>query len=225
MKYPAFILLLLISITVQGQTTIFPKIVANQSRKMVKGSFTESQQWLRKVKYLGPAKDTIYLSEDNYSIIESNILPLAIQKTLDHYSFECENCINIAVDTTQILALFEAEWKKNKLRDINYQSYPVLIENMSDSIYKIGFGHNVRILVEALDTDNTWKPIETHFMYRCGTGLTDLYLHGHQIACVLVPIYHGNFKTLLRLNLNNHFSKPFLGSINRKQFNKPIGIF
>ncbi len=225
MKYIVSILLLFFSFSLQGQTATFPKIVAVQNDKIVKRQFNESQQWYRRIKYIGIAKDTIQLSEDSDSITENNIIPIALHRRLENYNFECNDCININVDTSQILTLFEVEWRRSKLKDIHYRSYPVVIENKSDSLYKIGFGQNVRIILEALDADNTWKPIEIPYMYRCGTGLTDLYLQGHQIACVLIPIYYGDFRTQLRLKLNNHFSKPFSASINKKQFTKPKGAY
>lgn len=227
MKYLITITILFVSIAAQGQLDSFPKVVAFQTHKAVKRVFKESQVWYRKVKYIGVYKDTIHLSDHSDSLIENNdnTIPISLYRRFDNYSFECADCIDIKVDTSQILTLLEVEWKRNRLKDIYYKSYPVIIENKSDSLYKIGFGKNVRIILEALDADGMWKPIEIPYMYRCGTGLTDLYLQSHQITCVLIPVYYGEFRTQLRLRLNNHLSKPFSASISSKQFNPPKEVY
>jgi hypothetical protein len=220
LKYLLIISFLTIGIISNGQSQNFPTVLSIKKNKTVEREFNESKQWFREVKYIGLRKDTLFLSEDNYSVIENNEIPAETARRLYYYNFDCDNCINIEVDTNQILPLSTVEWKRNNLFEEFYKSYPVIIENKSDSLYKIGFGLNVRVIVEALDIDNLWKAIEIPYMYKCGTGLEDLYLQSHQIACILIPKYKGEFRTQLRLRLNENLSKPFWGSINRKQFKK-----
>ena len=110
------------------------------------------------------------------------------------------------------------DWKRRRLIRRYYASYPVLIKNNSNRLFNIGYGLNVNIVAEALDMDSLWKPIEGHFTYDCGTGLTDLYLMPDEVACILFPKYSGSYKTKIRLKLKGNISEEFNATINPSQF-------
>lgn len=112
------------------------------------------------------------------------------------------------------------------------KSYPVLIYNNSNS--DLYFGTNpIKIIQEALDVDNKWKPIEfTYEMPGCGVTSSIICYRikpKHYLATAVIK-YTGDFKTKIRLNyLRGYkvfYSNEITGYINRSQFNpKPAEDF
>ncbi len=103
----------------------------------------------------------------------------------------------------------------NELNNVEYfHSNILIIQNISDSNLIIGYGYQIPIIIEALDENKNWIKIEKFHYYECGVGLHYIQMKDKEIACFVIPKYHGNYKTLLRFKLGNNFSKPFEGEIN-----------
>ena len=189
-----------------------------------KGKYTESKRaesWEKRILYLGKHKDTIRLTYSRDTIEQLLYYTFKDATEVKHYYYhprDPDKGLQILVDTTQIILLSDYCWKESKLVRQNYFSFPIFLKNNSDSLYRIGFEVNVPILLEALDSNKLWRPIERFFTYKCGTGRSYAYLKPNEYACVLIHRYRGNFKTQLRLRLGNITSKQFSGEINKEQF-------
>jgi hypothetical protein len=136
------------------------------------------------------------------------------------YPWLPDSSIDFFINENQEAILEEYDYKKQRYS--HYHGQTLIIRNKLDSSIIVGFGYDIPIIIEAMDKDGKWKPIETRHMYGCGVGLHYILLRQFEIACIIVPIYKGNFETLLRFKLNNNYSKPFKGTINIEQFDKRL---
>ncbi len=177
------------------------------------------QMWERNVQYLGRIIDTIEIVkiEDLRIPIGENKI-LISEKSRNEYS-KYGNCkLEIYVDTLQKATLLKNESVLYKRINVAYKAFPIFILNKSNETTIIGTGYNIPIILEALDRDNIWKPIEAQYIHDCGVGLEYLLLKENNLVCVLCPIYIGDFKTKLRYKLGSNYSNEFIGTINREQF-------
>lgn len=173
--------------------------------------------------YIGKDADTIYI---NYF---EPPLPLGVDTTIqtlrskinpsENYSLDWETPkkleyweiakIEIKIDTTQIIKNIGHEY---------FKAYPVMLKNYGKDTAYIGHETNIALIVEAKNKKGNWQAIEKHDMYGCGVGLRTIFLPSKYIAITSVSIYHGDFKTDLRLRIWNNYSKSFKGNINIQQF-------
>ncbi len=172
---------------------------------------------------MGKYKDTITIHTlvdlrdpigDNTILIEADT-----NKLYADYAF---SKLDIIIDTLQNVILKEYEWWEENGGYKYYKAHPIIIHNKTDSITKVGYGFNIPVILEAMDIDKIWKPLEGQFAYDCGVDLEYILLKQNEILCVLVPIYSGDFKTKLRYRFGNNLTKEFFGTISRQQF---ISIF
>jgi hypothetical protein len=101
--------------------------------------------------------------------------------------------------------------------------YPVYIVNQTPNTKLfIGKDSHVFAIQEALDEEDYWRPIEGQRIIMCGNGYWGLKIHSDEFITVLFPKYEGDFKTKLRVRIQNrdiiYVSMPFDGVINRSQF-------
>lgn len=107
----------------------------------------------------------------------------------------------------------------------NYIYYPVYFVNSTNS-KKVFFGKDRYVfgIQEARDKADygAWRPIESRGFDFCGNGHWGLIVHPKESVVVLMKKYDGNYKTEMRVRFevgeNIFVSKPFLGSIDEKQF-------
>jgi len=202
-----------------GQQSYNPKVIGLTKKKTSKVNSLNQIAWKRNVRYLGVHKDTMIIDSLNFRFTPTN--PFIIRADM-HKFYGKENFLttplSVAIDTTQTISTSDFCYSNNNYKTKFFESFPVFIENGTDSLALIGFGSKVNIIVEALDTDNIWKPIEKRFIYKCGNGLYYIYLKPNEICCTLIPVYNGDFSTQLRLNINNSYSKPYFGHIYKSQF-------
>lgn len=104
-------------------------------------------------------------------------------------------------------------------------AYPVLFYNNTNKKIPLGTGNlEIKIIQEAKDIDNKWKPIE--FNNSVGTCLSpsNLLLEPKHYTASAVIKYKGNFKTRIRVKYfdgkNVYYSNEINGTINRSQFNQ-----
>jgi hypothetical protein len=103
-------------------------------------------------------------------------------------------------------------------------AYPVYIVNSTDSIIVVtNEMHLLKLIQEAKDPDNNWKPVE-HYDYLNGDFRfsTPVILYPGHFIMTKIFKYSGNYKTMIRLKFRNGntiiYSDPFFGSINKEQF-------
>lgn len=101
--------------------------------------------------------------------------------------------------------------------------YPVYMVNQTpDAKAVIGKDDHAFGLQEALDKDGQWRPIEATMSEFCGVGHWRLKVHSQEFITLLFPKYSGNFKTKIRVRINNgdnvFISKPYDGTISESQF-------
>ncbi|MEO6229228.1 MAG: hypothetical protein ABJB11_12265 [Ferruginibacter sp.] len=213
------IVLFFLSIISFGQSLGYPKIIRLTKKKTFKINTAHQIAWERQVRYLGVYKDTIKIDSANFRYSPTN--PFITKSDL--YKFYGKGNflttpLTLSLDTTQIISTSEFCYPNGDLKTKYFESFPVFIKNMTDSLASIGFGSKVNIIVEALDTDKVWKPIEKRYVYKCGNGLHYIYLKPGEICCALIPKYKGDFLTQLRLNINNSYSEPYFGHVSKSQF-------
>ena len=173
----------------------------------------------RAVQYLGPYKDTIRLqsiSNLGSAIGDNKVLIEGSNK--NDFAYFTNGKLKVIFDPLNRTTLEEYEWWTKNKEYKYYKAFPIIISNESDSITIVGYGYNIPIILEALDKDKVWKPVEMRYIYDCGVGLEYILLKPNEILCVLAPIYKGNFKTKLRYRLGNSMSPEFTGKISAKQF-------
>ncbi|ULQ55842.1 hypothetical protein KJS94_14425 [Flavihumibacter rivuli] len=173
----------------------------------------------RVVQYLGPFKDTITIEpipDKSVAIGDNKVL---IDDTVrNKYAYYTNGKLKISIDPLTHVTLEEYEWWSKKPEYKYYKANPIIIHNETDSTTIVGYGYTIPIVLEALDIDKVWKPVEIRYIYDCGIGLEYILLKPKDIMCVLAPVYGGDFKTKLRYKLGNSLSSEFVGQISRRQF-------
>ncbi len=130
----------------------------------------------------------------------------------------------ITIDTSRTIGSPMGIWEYYKRPEYRNEkmTYPVFIDNVSNDTLIIGFGNILPIIIEAKDKEDNWKPIQSRFIYDCGTGLTEFYLPPNQIAITAMKIFTGHYRTKLRLAFgysnNVIYSNEIDGQINIGQF-------
>lgn len=146
-------------------------------------------------------------------------------KITDDFKRPDTKCLAISVDTSRKIgspmSIYE-DYEKREYRD-EMLAYPVCIENIGADTLAVGYGDIFPIVMEAQDENRLWRPIQSPFMYFCGTDLTDLYLAPDQIAITAMKLFDGNFRTKLRLAYgpagSTIYSNEIDARINKEQFN------
>ena len=127
---------------------------------------------------------------------------------MDNRDFKRRDSANllIKIDTTQIIS------------NDGRKAFPVLIQNATKDTIYIGYGNQIPIITEAKSKNGEWKPIEEHFTYMCGVGLHSIILPPNEVVITSELIYSGQFKTKLRIRMEDNYSEEFDGMINKSQF-------
>ena len=175
--------------------------------------------------YIGPEADTIYVNylgalrvppppppsfaDSLYPLTsrpESWRLPVYQRDPLAAGDFKdlSDSRVKITIDTS---------------RTIN-TTYPVFIKNLDADTISVGFGWQLPLIMEALDSNGAWRPIQERFRYMCGMGIGPVILPPGEIVLTTAPIYTGNFFTMLRLRVagTSVFSNAINGHIRYRQF-------
>lgn len=120
--------------------------------------------------------------------------------------------------------------KYYKPSDHMVQGYPVMIQNISDSLKSIETQEGwIYMIQEAIDPDGQWKPIEyIDYSVVCGASRGASKLIPGEYLISKIYKYSGNFKTKLRIRFSTHkevyFSNEFVGSIDLSQFEIPAHL-
>lgn len=176
--------------------------------------------------YIGKKADTIRL---NYNP------KLITQVTHSNQLYKSPDSLDlkIYVDTSLLCASVERyiDWKVADslgtlspiFYKLQYQSYPVFIENKSKDTLEIGYGEYIPLVIEALDRNSNWEPIQRTYVYMCGTGMPYYYLPSDEILITSCKLFDGDFKTKLRLVYGwetKIYSNEFYSFINESQFKR-----
>ncbi len=117
--------------------------------------------------------------------------------------------------------------KYYKPSDHMVKGYPVMIQNISDSIKSIETQEGwIYMIQEAIDPDGNWRPIEyIDYSVVCGASRGASKLIPDEYLISKIYKYSGKFKTKLRIRFSTYkevyFSNEFTGSINLSQFEIP----
>lgn len=185
----------------------FPFIVdAPEERTVFKENFemtTAQYSFL----YLGPWKDTIAYDFEVNDRLRSYSFELSIFSELRNSS---TSQLLVQIDTTQIIKI-----KTSKATDIAlyYHAYPVMVKNTTKDSIVIGTAGNLNAVLEALDSNQKWRPLELKQRYICGVGLTNVVLPPNYIGITAVAVPHGSWPTTLRLKLDSTISNEIQGAI------------
>jgi len=139
------------------------------------------------------------------------------EKVTDKKSFFDSIDLEITVDTTQILKHDVSKYQMNDY----YDGYPIKIKNLSTDTIVIGYESYIPIILQAKDRNDNWKPIEKIYLFSCGNGLRSVLLPPNEVVLSSKPLYQGDFKTTLRVEIGGNFSNEFSGKIYLSQLNNP----
>ncbi|MBD0400080.1 hypothetical protein [Flammeovirga sp. EKP202] len=151
---------------------------------------------------------------------------------------------SIIIDTTRAISYQVSKWHSYKLPTFSYgkeiypqrhlspsvyedvKGYRVWVANLSDSIkYILTQDGDIMAIQEALTPEGKWKPIEYWAHSWCGNSIKPNPLSGLTYTYFTMPIYKGEYKTKIRLKVNNEeeilYSNVIEGTINLKQFQEP----
>lgn len=165
--------------------------------------------------YLGPWKDSINVP------YKQNLKKFFVYDGARMRYHEPDSVeILLVVDTTKIISDKKMNWGRKGIEySIEaYKAYPVFIVNLTNDTLNIGYGDHLPIIMEAMDNNGRWRPIEEPYIYFCGTGLNDIILPPKEIIVTAAPIDSGEIKTKIRLRFNKILSNEFSGTINPGQF-------
>lgn len=219
LKIPALLTILVCMNSIcLGQTDKMPVFKSTFSKKGQLKVTQRTEIRENHVQYLGPNKDTILLGRLNDLRTAIGENKVSIEEDVRQYSHYEHGRLKIVVDPSKRVTMEEYEWWTKERGYKYYKAYPILISSKTDSTTIVGYGQNIPIILEALDKDGWWKPIETEYRYGCGVGLEYILLKPREVLCVLAPIYTGEFKTKLRYRLGDSISAAFVGHISRSQF-------
>ena len=118
--------------------------------------------------------------------------------------------------------------EKNIMKRGPWKSCAVFVKNNSPDTLLVGYGYFLPIITEAKDSFGQWKPIQFHFHYMCGTGLSHYYLPPSEIMLTSCKIFSGPYATKLRLRFGDAhytYSEEFSATIHPGQFIKPEFVY
>lgn len=128
--------------------------------------------------------------------------------------------IFIVIDTAKVIP-FAKNYKGHSLYIINTSNKEIEFDAQDSRLYAV---------MQALNKDGKWQDIEYLPSSWCGNSYHTMTLEPNYVWHFSIPIYQGNFQTLLRLKLTSkdnyedenksvtHYSHSFSGSINLSQF-------
>jgi hypothetical protein len=143
--------------------------------------------------------------------------------------------LSLFIDTTQypqFIGAYYDKTSKNVVKSKKFNAYYLFIKN--NSAFEIPIiiqNPYLFLLMEAKDKNNEWKPIEyiSTALPFCGTGVNIIYLKEDYYILTKIPIYHGEFKTKIRIKLNVDgkifYSNEIDMTINENQFEFPLDLF
>lgn len=207
--------------------TVFPTIVNPRNLKYESLFDDETPTWISTAdynfNYIGKLKDSISLGIESFSIaefpqnrkkgskIEKRQRPNAEYyiewDKKNRYSFMQEQKVEIQISSKKINNFHTA-----------------LLRNRTKDTIPIGFGDKIPLILEAKNKLGKWEPIQKRFVYMCGNGVGTIILPPKEIAITLVPIFKGNYKTLLRLSMGSNKSNAIWGNINYRQFESKFDV-
>ncbi len=174
--------------------------------------------------YIGEKRDTILL---NYDYNEVQFITHKARRYRRPDSLD----LSISLNPSKLIASVERciDWKRAyslKLESpifysLKYQAYPLFIENKSEDTLEIGYGEYIPLLIEAKDSTDSWRVIQRHFTYYCGTGIPFYFLPPGDILITSCKLFEGDYKTKLRIVYGfsqMQYSNEFHGTINYGQF-------
>lgn len=176
--------------------------------------------------YIGPSTDTIYVDHFlSYSPPPPPPPPNSKMKAKDYDIPEYKNKFD------DYYIEWDSEIRFSHLLNVNLDikvdtnfifnnSQPIIITNTNKDTISVGYGNYIPLIMEALDSNKKWRPIQKRFIYMCGNGVGTIILPPNEIVLSSAPIFNGNFKTELRLTVpkTDIYSNTFDGSINYRQF-------
>lgn len=132
--------------------------------------------------------------------------------------------LEIVVDTVSTFQMNKSSCESGDTAN----SLPVFLVNRTDTLALVFTeGVGIKLRQEALDEDGNWKPIEYRLLEIFDDiGSSVVLLYPNHFLLAGVRKYQGNFLTKLRVKFEIGgkiiYSKPFIGTINKAQFQIPM---
>lgn len=179
--------------------------------------------------YIGKNRDTLYVNHLELSQMKDendfDEKKFSFDERYIKYNLPSPSKLSLFVDTNRIISnlLTYMDTTINTIPKLQTtiliadKCYPVIIENKSMDTLIIGHAYTLHIILEAMDKNSKWKPIET-FNWSWGDKNKGIFIPPSNIAITSVQINKGEFETKLRLRLKNILSNEFNGSIYLTQF-------
>ena len=137
------------------------------------------------------------------------------------FNFKPNDSIKLKFENTE-----KTTEKIKIITDSFSEKYIVFIKNISNIEIKLNTIDNstLEIILEALNENNEWKPVEYIEYPWCGNSYFDHTFKPQSFIKITSGKYNGDFETKLRYKLKNYndiyYSNIFVGKINKLQFIK-----
>ena len=138
-----------------------------------------------------------------------------------------EQELKVRVDTTNLISKIiktSRDFSFGNRSTDTILTYPVIIENVSPNFFKLLYGNQVYLTIEALNIEGEWKPITYPYQRFCGTGIYQLPLFPREIIVTSIPVIKGKRETKARIKIFEFISEEFYMSVNEEIFINPFNI-
>lgn len=102
-----------------------------------------------------------------------------------------------------------------------YLGMPLLLVNRTgEELSYPALDSTLFLVLEGLDQEGRWRPVESTPETICGNSFHRVFLPAGQYWEIVVPVYEGSFRTMLRYHLREGdvVSNVFEGTVNPEQF-------
>lgn len=182
--------------------------------------------------YIGETKDTIRLENDK--VTPFNFKAKSYENH-EPFTYATKEKLQIQIDTSVHLSYKDiyrshprdsVYLRKRKEVDIvrQFQSYPILIYNSSDSLISVGtFCALSDFIRQAKNEKGVWIDIETPTYYMCGTLARDIVIEPKQLLVAKLIRFKGDVRTECRLKFKRWreikpvYSNTFLDYVDKRQ--------
>ena len=160
-----------------------------------------------------------YDSMDNeqYSAYYGAFLPEHQQICPHHETRSADTArLSVYVDTTQFIRNIDLKTIQDKT--FSFKAYPVAIINPNQYCVFLGYDRYLYLMLEAKDSLNQWREVESRHTYFCTTGMSRIQLPPNELVLTSVKVFTGDYRTDMRLKIGDNYSNVFRGSMHYGQF-------
>lgn len=205
-----------------AQAPVLPSVSSTTAAPNNKKVSTVFHSTERKLQYIGNQTGLIQFTNQISTILQNYTASLSPAIFSGAGPNVADSGLVVLVDTNQVFGVTEANTGGTiNNTTVTYDGYPVIIKNISNKNLAVGSGTIIPVTLEALDSENNWRTVESNSL-NVGTAINKIILKPGHVAGVVVPVYTGSFKTLMRIRVFDNYSSSFTVYLNHSQLTEPV---